>query len=332
LGADAGIVDPTLIGVSTPLFDQDAPDDGSAEPVPVSPRRRRAPGSQRLVPLVVAFVVVAALIAGGVAIAATGGGTLAVPSVVGLTKDVATNRVATAGLSVTIVERDADDPAGVVIAQRPAPGSFTGDGTNVQLVVSRGPPPVAIADVRELSPDDAQARLEQDGFVVKVETPFDETVPYNSVINTEPPIGGTAPRDSEITLLVSNGPAPVQIPDVSNKSYDEAAQTLTALGFTVARSDDFSDTVAADKVVGTNPAAGASVPRASSVQIVVSKGPELITVPDLKTMTLEAAQAKLVSLGLEADTVGYLPGRLVRDQTPAANQKVKKGTKVTLVF
>ena len=76
-------------------------------------------------------------------------------------------------------------------------------------------------------PEDAQARLEQDGFVVHVERPNDETVEYNHVINTDPPIGDSAARDSDITLLVSNGPAPVPIPDVSNKSYDEAAQELT---------------------------------------------------------------------------------------------------------
>jgi serine/threonine-protein kinase len=251
---------------------------------------------------------------------------------VGLSKNDATNRVATAGLSVTIVPRNADDPAGVVIAQRPASGSFASDGSKVQLVVSRGPPRVPIRDVRELSPDEAQARLEQDGFVVTREPRNDEQIASGSVIDTEPPIGGTAPRDSEITLLVSDGPAPVQVVDVSNQSYDQAGQALTAKGFTVTRGDDFSDTVPVDKVIGTNPPVGTLAARGSSVQIVVSKGQELITVPDLKTKTLEAAQAQLVALGLDVDTVGYLPGRLVRDQTPAANQRVKKGTKVTLVF
>ena len=250
----------------------------------------------------------------------------------GCTLDQAKIRVATDGLTVTTVERNADDPKGVVIAQRPAGGSFADDGTKVQLVVSRGPPPVQIPDVRSLSPDDAKARLEQDGFVVTTAMPNDETVEYNHVINTDPPIGESAPRDSEITLLVSNGPAPVPVPDTANMSYDEAAQALGAKGFAVTRGDDFSDTVPVDKVIGTNPAAGTSQSRGSSVQILVSKGPELVTVPDLKGKTLEAAQAQLVALGLDVDTQSYLPGRLVRDQTPAPNLKVKKTTKVTLIF
>ena len=114
--------------------------------------------------------------------------------------------------------------------------------------------------------------------------------------------------------------------------YDQAAQTLTAKGFSVTRSDAFSDTVPADTATGTNPPGGTLVARGSSVEIVISKGPELVTIPDLKGKSLEAAQAQLVALGLDVDTVGYLPGRMVLRTTPAAGEKVKKGTKVTLVF
>ena len=115
-------------------------------------------------------------------------------------------------------------------------------------------------------------------------------------------------------------------------SYDEAAQALTAKGFAVQRSDDFSDTVPADKVIGTDPAVGTSQRAGRRSTISVSKGPELVMVPDLAGLTLEVAQQRLVALGLEVDTVGYLPGRVVRSQSVAANQMVKKGTKVTLTF
>ena len=55
---------------------------------------------------------------------------------------------------------------------------------------------------------------------------------------------------------MSDGPAPVPVPDVSGKTFDEASQQLTAAGFTVSRADDFSDTVDKDKVIGTDPAGG----------------------------------------------------------------------------
>ncbi|HEY7105862.1 MAG TPA: PASTA domain-containing protein [Acidimicrobiia bacterium] len=332
LGEEGTVVDPTQIGTSTRLFDQDAPDD-APEPTAVVPLRPdRAPGSRRLVPFVVALAVIAAVVAGVLALVTTGTGSVAVPSVVGLQEDAATNRVATEGMSVTIVRQTADDPKGVVIAQQPVGGSFTDDGTRVRLVVSRGPPPVAIPDVRTLSPDDAQAQLAAAGFAVTVEHQYDDDVPVNGVIDTDPPIGSSASRDSELKLIVSDGPAPVAIPDVSNLSYDDAAKALQAKGFSVTRGDDYSDTVPVDEVSSTNPPVGTAAPRGSSVQIVVSKGPELVTVPDTTHMTLEAAQAKLVAAGLAVNTTGYLPGRTVLSQSPAAGQQVRKGTQITLSF
>ena len=64
----------------------------------------------------------------------------------------------------------------------------------------------------------------------------------------------------------------------------------------------------------------------------MSKGPELVEVPNLVSNTLEAAQAKLQALGFEVDTVSYLPGRTVRATNPAAGSMVGRGTKVTLTF
>jgi serine/threonine-protein kinase len=331
LGAEGTAVDPTQIGRSTRLFDQDAPD-AEPEPVVVTTRRERAPGSRRLVPIVVALAVVAAAIAAVFALVSTGSGSVEVPSVVGLREDVATNRVATDGLRVETERRNADDPEGLVIAQRPPGGSFADDGSRVTLVVSRGPPPVPIPDVRALSPEDAQAQLDQAGFVVTVARRYDEEIPADGVIDTEPPIGGSASRDSEVKLIVSDGPAPVPIPDVSGQSYEDAAKALQAKGFTVTRADDFSDTVPVDAVTGTNPPPGTQVARGSSVEIVVSKGPQLVVVPDVKGKSLEAAQAQLVAEGLEVDTVGYLPGRSVLGQQPSAGTQVKKGTKVVLTF
>src|SRR5262249_22804584 len=154
---------------------------------------------------------------------------------------------------------------------------------------------------------------------------FDDNVPKDAVIASEPSFPATAPRDTVVKLIVSDGPAPVTIPDVSGKSYDDAAQMLSSRGFSVNRKDAFSSTVDKDKVVGTEPASGQLVPKGSAVTIVVSKGPELVTVPKLTGLTLEAALAQLQQLGLVADTTGYLPGRLVRLQDPAANSMVAKG-------
>jgi serine/threonine-protein kinase len=281
----------------------------------------------------VGAVLVLALAAAGVAVAGTvKGDTVAVPSLVGLTSKAATDRATAAGLSLRIVLRNADDPKDTVIAQDPAPGSYTADGSELELVVSRGPPPVAVPEVVGKSVADATAALQAAGFLVQQETPYDETVPAGDVIGTTPKAPATAPRDSTVKLLVSNGPAPVTVPDVAKQSYDQAAAALTGEGFTVTRADVFDPAIPKDQVVGTSPAAGTAAPRGSQVTISVSKGPELVAVPSLVGKSLDAATAQLQGLGFVVDTQSYLPGRVVRATDPAAGTQVPKGTKVTLFF
>jgi beta-lactam-binding protein with PASTA domain/tRNA A-37 threonylcarbamoyl transferase component Bud32 len=345
LGGEIDGGPPTQIGRSSNLFDQDAPlappivVDAATETATTTPatkprRRRRAPGAVRWISYAVIVAILLALIGGGIAIAAvsTEAGSVTVPSLVGLTQADATDRVASTGLSLRIVSRNADDPARTVIGQSPAPGAFAGDGGTITLVVSSGPPPVEIPNVAGQAPADAQAALEAQGFVVEVKHQFDETVPVDAVVGTDPAGGTKAPRDSSLTLVVSDGPAPVPVPDVSKMTYDQAAAALSAAGFTVARADDFSDTVAKDSIIGTDPPAGQGADKGAQITVHVSKGPEMVTVPNLVGLTLDAAQAQLQAGGFVPDTQSYLPGRVVRAQSPAANTSVTKGTKVTLFF
>ena len=85
-------------------------------------------------------------------------------------------------------------------------------------------------------------------------------------------------------------------------------------------------------MIGTDPPAGQGANRGAQIVVHVSKGPEMVSVPNLVGKTLDAAQAQLQAAGFEVDTQSYLPGRLVRAQSPAANTSVTKGTKVTLFF
>ena len=329
VGATA--TDPAGTGETTAVFDQDA--------IEVLPRgrRARAPGSHRLVPMVVAAVIVVALVAAAALAASSlgggGGGSVTAPNLVGLDEETAAAQAAAAGLRLSIQRRESDDVAGLVIVQKPAAGAFLGDGASITVVVSRGPPPVDVpADLAGIPAADAQARLEQLGFVVIVERGYDEEVPPDMVIGTEPALGTKAPRESEIALKVSDGPAPVPVSgDVVGKSYDEAAAILKGQGFAVARADVFSDTVDAGKVVGTSPAVGQSVAKGSTVTVNVSKGPELVAVPTgLVGATVEAASQKLQDVGLVPDVENYGPGKKVRATDPTSGTQVKKGSKVTL--
>ena len=102
-------------------------------------------------------------------------GSVAVPSLVGRKLDRdggAQVRLADQGLGATVTARRGDDPAGFVIAQSPAPGRSSTRTSTVHLVVSRGPPPVAIPDMSSVSSvDAAAAALQSAGFAVNLVHP-----------------------------------------------------------------------------------------------------------------------------------------------------------------
>ena len=342
-------LDTTRIPGGAPLFDQDAPHGlDETEPVVVShdrPRRGRAvapaatrvrpPGSFSRVPLFVGLAIVLALATGAgalVAVATGRGPTVAAPSLVGLAQQDAAARAARDGLLLRVQERTADDPKGTVLDQRPGAGAFVARGGEVLLVVSKGPPRVPLVDVTGRSEADATLALAGAGFEPTVAYEHDEDAAEKGlVLRTEPAAGHKAPRGSAVRIVVSDGPAPVAVPDVAGKTPDEATALLQQVRFTVVLGEDFSDTVDAGKVIRTDPAANALAPRDSAVTLVVSKGPELVAVPSgLVGLTVEQATARLQAAGLQADVQNYAPGRTVRATDPVGGTKVKKGSKVTL--
>ena len=319
------------------VFDQDvatgevAADDAVplAIVVPRRPQFRRS-----MVPWVVG-IVVATMLAAGVAMvaagAAGGGPHVAVPSLVGLDDTAAKVSATDAELLMTVVaRRTSDDPVGLVIQQRPGPGEFIASGDQIEVVVSRGPPPVPLPDVTGKPLAEAQPLLEQAGFVVAVERRFEENAPKDVTLGTEPAGGGLAPPESTVKVIVSDGPAPVEVPEVTSKSYEAAAATISAKRLKPVKREEFSDTIAVGTVIATEPAAGRQAPRDSEVGVIVSKGPELIAVPGVIGQTVEAASQALKAAGLSADVQNFSPGAKVRAQDPSSGTKVKRGAKVTL--
>ncbi len=324
------------------LPDRPAPAPGpTRDPAPVaataparSPRLRpsRALRSAGVRSALVVVLVVVLAVAGAVWIAAAPRGPAApVPNLVGMARDGALARASDAGFGVKTSTRAADDPAGTVLAQEPAAGSWLGKGGSVRLVLSSGPPLVAVPEVAGRPEKDATAALGGAGFAVETSRRHDEEVPAGTVLGTEP--SGRAPRDGLVTLVVSDGPAPVKVPDVAagHPSYDDAADALRAVRLTPSRVDEFSDSVDEGRVIRTEPAAGQLAPRDSEVKVVVSKGPELVTVPDVRHLSLDAAFSRLESVGLQASVQGlYWPGRKVKFQDPEPGTKARPGSQVQL--
>jgi len=151
------------------------------------------------------------------------------------------------------------------------------------------------------------------------------------VLAVAPESSGNQPKGSEIILDVSKGPEPRPVPtDLAGKTYDQAAAALTAARFVPVKVEEFSDTVKAGLVIGLRPGEGTSAPRDSEVQVVVSRGPDLVVVPSVKGTTLEGAVAKLEAAGLKAGEVFGPANGKPSDTDPSAGTKVKRGSTVDI--
>ncbi len=96
--------------------------------------------------------------------------------------------------------------------------------------------------------------------------------------------------------------------------------------------DQFSDTVDAGAVMATNPGSDGEAPYDGNVVVVVSKGPDIVTVPDVTTMAIEVAQNSIELAGLQVGTVtDYRKNGVVIAQDPVAGTAVKRGTAVDLL-
>ncbi|MBK5288681.1 MAG: PASTA domain-containing protein [Acidimicrobiia bacterium] len=317
--------------LAPPLFDQD-------EPVrPAGPRPGRPMSSVRLpqrsrstAPFVLGAVVIVAMAAVAFVLARPASGPSApVPLLIGKTEAQIQSIAFDNKFLVTPEFRRSDDPKGFVIEQDPAPGAFLAEGESIRVVVSRGPKPVAIPDLRGKTEADARAALEPQ-FVVVVEPHPDETVPKDQIIQTVP--AGTAQPDTEIVLWVSTGPKPRVVPNVVGKTYDEAVNILKAGQLGAARFEEFSETVLAGKVIRTEPGTGAEAARDSAVKVVVSKGRDLVTVPNFVGKTIAQITVLAEQAGVEIETRGVVKGKARAQAPTAGGEPVPRGTVVTIYF
>jgi beta-lactam-binding protein with PASTA domain/predicted Ser/Thr protein kinase len=301
-------------------------------PRSLSPRAKRA----RLLRRVVSSVLLALLVLAG----AWAGWVYAiphytrVPDVVGLTAQLAEARVHAAGLAARTGpgEYSKTVPTGSVIRTAPAPNSKVRKGREVILTPSLGPRFLAVPDVAGQTEGQATRALTGKGFEVQVERDFDDSVPQGDVIRQDPGAGQTIQEGATVTIVVSRGPPPIKVPDLTGQPAADARATLEALGFKVEVTKDFSSDVSRDHVIGTDPPSGTKVPKGSTVTMSVSKGPKTFPMPDVVGMQREAAVQKLEAFGLSVKVVEVpgTHGNQVVYQDPDPGVTVEQGQQVTI--
>jgi serine/threonine-protein kinase len=167
---------------------------------------------------------------------------------------------------------------------------------------------------------------------------FSETAPVNTIVaftvaGQAVPEGAAVDKGSTVNVIVSAGPEPRTIPQLSGLPPDQVEQTLKGLGLVPARGEDvFDPVVAAGLVAASNPPPGTQVARDSTVTFQVSKGADLVTVPNMYLMTLQQATAALNAAGLTVGPILGDPSRAVVASAPPFGSQAPRGSAVGLTF
>ncbi len=299
---------------------------------PAGARRPRSPGR---VLLAVVGVVVLALAAGATWALTLGPlGTERVPNVVGRQQGAAISAVRAHHLDTAVRTVYSENvPRGVVVGTSPGAGGSVRRIGSVTLQVSRGPERYDVPDVGGSTRQQAAAALSQAHLALGTVTrAYSDTVPKDRIVSTAPAASASVRPGTRVAIVLSDGRQPIQIPVVTGRNSTDATSTLNASGLTVRQSpQEFSDTVPQGSVIRQTPATGTAY-RGDAVTLVVSKGPELVTVPPVVGKTAGDATSALQALGLKVRVERYFGGLFnqVRASNPRAGTKVRPGSTVTL--
>jgi serine/threonine-protein kinase len=153
-----------------------------------------------------------------------------VPNLQGATIPEARTMLRESDLRLGKVTREYSDevPADRVIGQ-----SERGEapfGSEVDVVVSKGPVPVPVPKVTKLTQEEASAALTDAGFLVSAVEEYSDQVPRGVVISQDPPRGTRIQPGNTVTIVVSLGPERFELPSFLGMSTQEAEARLLELG------------------------------------------------------------------------------------------------------
>ena len=190
-----------------------------------------------------------------------------IPNVQGLTAAEATAALTGANLVIGSTTSVFDDrvPANAVSGTSPEIGTEVKPGTSVDIAVSKGPKPVSIPAVVGKKAQVAASALADLGLIVVTKEKFSEQVADGLVIAIRPGEGTVVDSGTEVDLVTSKGPPPVEVPSLVDMPKNKAISTLKGLGLKPKVLEAAATPL--DRVYSQDPPAGTMIPKGSQVII-----------------------------------------------------------------
>ncbi|MFI1220771.1 MULTISPECIES: Stk1 family PASTA domain-containing Ser/Thr kinase [unclassified Streptomyces] len=258
-----------------------------------------------------------------------------VPSLLGQTQQAAEQRLSDRGLGLKGVDRVFSDSVerGSVVSSDPASGDRIRGNGSVKLVVSRGPEIVRVPDVVGKALADARRSLKKVGLAPGMVTrEFSEDVARGEVIRTDPRAGTDRNPDTAVALVVSKG-APVDVPDVTGLSAEDATAELAAEGL---KAEVLPGRIHSAEVEGDvaeqSPEGGAEAAEGDTIQLTVSKGPRMLDVPDVTGRDVDEARGTLEEAGFEVkvDRPFLSFSDTIASQSVGGGEQAPEGSTITI--
>ena len=282
-------------------------------------------------------VILLALIGGGLGWYYSGGpGSLVqIPAVAGVAPAEAEATLKAAGFVVgtaqvfsTTIAKD------LTVGTTPASGQNVARGSKVVVNISQGPKMIAVPALVGIPQAQAEQLIKDAPFTLgKTKQLFNDKVAVGTVLAALAPDGTPLPAEypemGEVILQVSAGP----MPNVVGQPQAQAFAALTAAGLVPkAGTPVFDSTIPKDSVVSVAvPKTG--VGPGDTVTVILSKGPEMVAVPNVVGDLISNAAAKLKDLGFKVDSNApsvYWKSLRVLSMSAAAGSSIPKGSTITL--
>jgi eukaryotic-like serine/threonine-protein kinase len=184
--------------------------------------------------------------------------------------------------------------------------------------------------------EDATVALKKEGFPAQQgESRFHKTIPANVVLQEDPPAGSRQKRGTNVVLALSAGQKSAEVPVTTNMSQQQARISIENTGLVMGGVTEQLSDAPRGLVIATSPPAGTKVELPGIVDIVLSKGPATVNMPDLYGRSVGEARSMVEQIGLRIsgvsrDTSSLQPENTVIRQMPAAGQTISAGGAVSL--
>ncbi len=194
---------------------------------------------------------------------------------------------------------------------------------------------VEVPNLAGKTQEEAEALIQAAGLEIgEVKVESSSTIPEGQVSSQNPAALTKVKEGSKVNFVISGGPDNVSVPDLSNKTQEEAKAEVEALGLVYAEGTPKPDpNIEAGRVISQNPSFGGTVKKGQTITVIISTGVEVVQIPNVSNMAQAVAEAALANFVIAYTDPVFHP--TIPEGSVVTQDKVgegKKGDTVTLTL